>query len=97
VAELIETATTDPGQFDHAVQRARDDRTQTRTLAGTTAEMLKHGFTVLDQLRYYETEHTRIRDLRTTTGDRVTVSSRVLHARQNGKLCGLVSRCRVSL
>lgn len=73
VAELIETATSDPAQFDHTAQRARDDRARAQILAKATADLIGRGFTVLErEPGYYETEHTRIRDLRTKDGDRVT-------------------------
>ncbi len=73
-ADLIEVATTDPAQFPHAAQRARDDRARAKIKADTEAELSAHGFAILDRDRgYYETDYINIRELVTTEGERVTV------------------------
>lgn len=86
-ATLIQVATTDPAQFAHAAQRARDNRT--RTQARTTAEtdLTDRGYTVLDRDWFYNGEYTRITDLRTADGDPVTeadiadIQGRAAHVR----------------
>ena len=74
VAQLIDTATTDPGQFAHAAQRARDERRIATIKAEATADLLTRGFAVLDrEPGYYETDVVRISELVTKEGKRVTV------------------------
>lgn len=73
-AELIEVATHDPAQFAHAAQRARDERARAKVKADAEADLAGRGFEVLDrEPGYYESEFTRIRELVTAEGDRVTV------------------------
>ena len=73
-ADLIDVATTDPAQFVHAAQRARDDRARTKIKAETEAELSAHGFEILDRDRgYYETDYVRISELATKDGERLSV------------------------
>jgi ParB family chromosome partitioning protein len=73
VAQLIDTATTDPGQFAHAAQRARDERRVAEIKDAATADLIARGFTVLDrEPGYYETDVVRISELVTKEGERVT-------------------------
>jgi ParB family chromosome partitioning protein len=72
-ASLIRTATTEPAQFAHAVQRARDERARARTKAEAVADLTARGYEVLSsQPDYYDKGYTNIRDLRTADGERVT-------------------------
>lgn len=72
-AALIKTATTEPAQFAHAVQRARDERTRARIKAESVADLTARGYEILDQSYFHEGPITNIRDLRTAEGERVTV------------------------
>lgn len=73
VAQLIDTATTDPGQFAHAAQRARDERRVAEIKEAATADLIARGFTVLDrEPGYYESDVVRISELVTKEGERVT-------------------------
>jgi ParB family chromosome partitioning protein len=73
-ADLIKVATTDPAQFAHAAQRARDEKARARTKADTEAELAGRGYTILDtDPGYYDTEYTRISELLTAEDQRVTV------------------------
>lgn len=73
-AELIDVATTDPAQFAHASQRARDNRARAKVKADAAAELVARGYEVLDrEPGYYVAEHTSIRELVTAEGERVTV------------------------
>ncbi len=73
-ATLIDVATTNPTQFEHAVQRARDERERAQIKATAEADLTERGYTVLPQEPgYYDTEYTPLRDLVTSDGDRVTV------------------------
>lgn len=47
--QLAEVARDNPGQFDHAAQRARDHRTEKTMLAARAAELTEQGVTVVDQ------------------------------------------------
>lgn len=70
-ARLIEIATTEPGQFPHAAQRARDDRARAQAKAAAEAELAARGYEILDHEIYYG--DSRIRELRTSEGERVSV------------------------
>lgn len=73
-ADLIDVATTDPAQFAHAAQRARDDRARAKIKADTEADLKAGGFEILDRDRgYYETDYVRISELVTKDGDRVSI------------------------
>jgi ParB family chromosome partitioning protein len=73
-ADLIQVATTDPAQFAHAAQRARDDKARAQVKADAEAELSGRGYTILDNdPGYYDTEYTRISELLTADGQRVTV------------------------
>lgn len=48
VASLIEVATTDPTQFAHRAQRARDDRAREAQRAEVTQALTEQGFAILD-------------------------------------------------
>jgi ParB family chromosome partitioning protein len=72
--DLIQVATTDPAQFVHAAQRARDEKARAKTQADTEAELAARGYTILDtDPGYYDTEYTRISELLTADDQRVTV------------------------
>ena len=72
-ASLIQVATTHPGQFTHAAQRARDDAARARAKADVEADLTARGYQVLDtDPGYYDTGWTRIRELLTADGERVT-------------------------
>jgi ParB family chromosome partitioning protein len=73
-ADLIQVATTDPTQFAHAAQRARDEKTRAKTKADTEAELTGRGYTILENdPGYYDTKYTRISELLTADDQRVTV------------------------
>ena len=73
-ADLIEVATTDPAQFAHAAQRARDEKARATIKADAEAELAGRGYTILDtDPGYYDTEYTRISELLTAEDQRVTV------------------------
>ncbi|MGH1526455.1 ParB/RepB/Spo0J family partition protein [Leifsonia sp. L25] len=72
-ADLIQVATTDPAQFVHAAQRARDEKARARTKADAEADLVARGYLILDSdPGYYDTEYTRISELLTTDDQRVT-------------------------
>jgi ParB family transcriptional regulator, chromosome partitioning protein len=72
VANLIEVATSNPEQFAHAAQRARDDRARAEEVARVSVELREQGYTVLDRdPGYYDDTYTRITDL-TKDGNPVT-------------------------
>jgi ParB family chromosome partitioning protein len=71
VAELIEVATTEPGQFAHTAQRARDEKARAEQKAAVEAEHAERGYVILDRERgYYESDYTLVRDLVTADGTR---------------------------
>ncbi|MBN9628999.1 MAG: chromosome partitioning protein, partial [Actinobacteria bacterium] len=73
-ADLIQVATTDPAQFAHAAQRARDEKARATTKADTEAGLVGRGYTILDSdAGYYDTEYTRISELLTADDQRVTL------------------------
>jgi ParB family chromosome partitioning protein len=74
LTELIDTATTDPAQFTHALQRARDDRQRAKIKAEATSDLIARGYTILDrEPGYYETDAAvRLHELVTADGARVT-------------------------
>jgi ParB family chromosome partitioning protein len=73
VADLIDTASTDPARFAHAAQRARDDARVAAIVATANAEMAASGYTILDSdPSYYNPSIVRIRDLVTSDGNTVT-------------------------
>ena len=73
VADLIEVATTEPAQFAHAAQRARDDKARTEEVARVSVELREQGYTVLDRdPGYYDDTYIRIGDLLTKDGNKVT-------------------------
>ncbi|MEV8213986.1 ParB/RepB/Spo0J family partition protein [Leifsonia sp. NPDC077715] len=73
-ADLIQVATTNPAQFVHAAQRARDDKARAQVKADAEAELSRHGYAVLENdPGYYDTEYTRISELLTADDQRVTV------------------------
>ncbi len=75
VAGLIEVATSDPGKFEHAAQRARDDQERAQAIATATDELAGRGFSILDRQpsTWQADEHTSITDLATADGERATV------------------------
>lgn len=74
VASLIEVAETDPTQFAHTAQRARDDRRLAKIKADATAELIERGYEVLTRdPGYYETDYINIHELTTKHGEPVTV------------------------
>ncbi|WP_100812136.1 ParB/RepB/Spo0J family partition protein [Microbacterium sp. HA-8] len=73
VAELIAIAVETPGQFDHAVQRARDDQARARAREATEQDLAAQGYTILDrEPGYQDTTHTRITELVDSDGNLVT-------------------------
>ncbi len=73
-ADLIQVATSDPAQFAHAAQRARDEKARATTKADTEAELAGRGYTILDtDPGYYDTDYTRISELLTDDDQRVTI------------------------
>ena len=73
VMHLIEIATTEPAQFAHAAQRARDDKARAEEVARVSVELREQGYTVLDRdPGYYDDTYIRIGDLVTSEGKRVT-------------------------
>lgn len=73
VADLIEVATTEPGQFAHTAQRARDEKDRAAEKAAIEAEHAERGYVILDRERgYYENDYTLVRDLVTADGTRPT-------------------------
>ncbi|WP_089914761.1 hypothetical protein [Leifsonia sp. 21MFCrub1.1] len=73
-ADLIQVATTDPTQFAHAAQRARDDKARAAIKADAEAELAGRGYTILDtDPGHYDSEYTRISELLTADDQRVTV------------------------
>ncbi|GAB3584636.1 hypothetical protein GCM10027406_31380 [Leifsonia lichenia] len=73
-ANLIQVATTDPAQFAHTAQRARDDKARAKAKADTEADLAGRGYLILDSdPGYYDTEYTRISELLTADDQRVTV------------------------
>ncbi|MEY9853539.1 ParB family chromosome partitioning protein [Leifsonia sp. EB41] len=86
--DLIQVATTDPAQFAHAAQRARDEKARAAAKGHTEAELASRRYTILDtDPGYYDTEYTRISELLTTDDQRVTadltknVEGRAAHVR----------------
>lgn len=73
VADLIEVATSQPEQFAHAAQRARDDKARAEEVARISVELREQGYTVLDRdPGYYDDTYIRIGDLVTGEGKRVS-------------------------
>ena len=73
-ADLIQVATTNPTQFAHAAQRARDDKARAQVKADAEAELSGRGYVVLENdPGYYDTEYSRISELLTAGDQRVTV------------------------
>ncbi|CAM5457502.1 ParB N-terminal domain-containing protein [Leifsonia sp. 71-9] len=73
-ADLIQVATTDPAQFAHAAQRARDEKARAQTKADTEGDLAGRGYLILDSdPGYYDAEYTRISELLTADDQRVTV------------------------
>lgn len=74
LTELIDTATTDPAQFTHALQRARDDRQRATIKAEAIADLIARGYSILDrEPGYYDTDGVvRLHELVTADGARVT-------------------------
>lgn len=73
-ADLIQVATTDPAQFAHAAQRARDEKARVATKANAEAEVAGSGYTVLENdPGYYDIDYTRISELLTADDQRGTV------------------------
>lgn len=76
LAELSTEARQRPAQFDHAVQRARDNRARAAEVAARTAELVEQGWTILDrQPGYYEDEHVRVSYLKDADGNQVTTET----------------------
>ncbi|WIB72572.1 ParB/RepB/Spo0J family partition protein [Curtobacterium sp. MCBD17_026] len=69
-ATLVEAAEFDPDQFDHEVQRARDERTERAQIAALEAEWAAKGYTVITESVYSGSEWYRAASLR-KDGERV--------------------------
>jgi ParB family chromosome partitioning protein len=87
-ADLIQVATTDPAQFAHAAQRARDDKARNTIKATAEADLIARGYVILENdPGYYDTQYVRISELLTADGERVTpehieaVDGRAAHVR----------------
>ena len=76
VDRLIEVATSDPAGFEHAAQRARDDKERAESIAQATDDVLVRGFRILDRQpsTWQADEYTNINDL-ATDGERATVEN----------------------
>lgn len=74
VAELVDVATMKPAQFEHAAQRARDEKARIAAEESTVAGLLEQGFTILQRRPgYYEKTPVHISTLiDARTGDKVT-------------------------
>jgi len=73
LAALSMEARERPAQFDHAVQRARDDRARATSVAALTEELSGQGWPILDRSPgYYESEHVRLAYLTTKDGEKIT-------------------------
>ncbi|MGC5225131.1 ParB/RepB/Spo0J family partition protein [Micromonospora sp. DT81.3] len=70
IADLVQTATGDPGAFDHAVQRARDDKARTEAKAAVEAAYAERGYEILDS--GYDNGCVEHYGLRDAEGNRVT-------------------------
>lgn len=71
---LIEIASTEPSQFAHATQRARDQREREQKQAAAEAGLLERGYEVLDhEPDYHSREIVSLSNLATADGQRVTV------------------------
>ena len=77
VAELTQTATTDPGFFPHAVESARRERANRAACAPLVAEAEQQGFTILAERPYHGEAPFTTRDLRKDDGSRVEVEDLV--------------------
>lgn len=75
VAELTEVATTDPGYFPVAVERARQDRTAREAKERVEQEEAAKGHRILDERPGYNGAPYRVRTLRTAEGEPVEVDS----------------------
>lgn len=72
--DLIEIASTEPTQFAHATQRARDQRERDQKQAAAEADLLERGYEVLDtEPDYHSREIVSLSYLATADGKRVTV------------------------
>ncbi|RDH95097.1 ParB family chromosome partitioning protein [Curtobacterium sp. AG1037] len=63
-ATLVEAAEFDPAQFEHEVQRARDERTERAQIAALTEEWAAKGYTVITESVYSGSEWYRAASLR---------------------------------
>ena len=73
-ADLIQVATTDPAQFAHAAQRARDEKARAKTKTDAEADLAGRGYLILDlDPGYYDTVYTRVSELLTADDQRVTI------------------------
>lgn len=88
IESLIYTATTDPTQFAHVTQRARDELRIAQAKAEAIDSLKARGFEVLASAPgYYEPEYTKARELTTKEGNEVdeeilaTVATRAAHVR----------------
>ncbi|MGO4594888.1 ParB/RepB/Spo0J family partition protein [Leifsonia sp. 2TAF2] len=73
-AELIQVATTNPAQFPHAAQRARDEKARAQAKAAAEADLIGRGYEILHtDSGYNDTQYTRISELLTAENERVTV------------------------
>ncbi|MBD8519185.1 ParB/RepB/Spo0J family partition protein [Plantibacter sp. CFBP 8804] len=70
-AQLIEVATTDPEQFEHAAQRARNDRHIRQLVDAATEQLTGQGFAVVDYVDW-STGMVSIAQLATADGEPVT-------------------------
>ncbi|WP_345763389.1 ParB/RepB/Spo0J family partition protein [Diaminobutyricibacter sp. McL0608] len=73
-AQLIDVAVSDPTQFAHAAQRARDEHRRTQLKTSAEAALAEQGYTVLDrEPGYHDSDYTNIRDLITADGAKATL------------------------
>ena len=73
-ADLIQVATTDPAQFAHAAQRARDEKARAKAKTDAEADLAGRGYLILDNdPGYYDTTYSRTSELLTADDQRVTI------------------------
>lgn len=76
VASLIEVATTDPSQFDHAVQRARDDRARAEKKQELVDVLTARGIAIRDSRPgYYDKTPVDVAGYATAEGEAITADT----------------------
>ncbi|MGW9159324.1 ParB/RepB/Spo0J family partition protein [Microbacterium sp. NPDC055665] len=76
VATLIQVATTDPAQFEHAVQRARDDRARAEKRQELVDELTAKCLTIRENRPgYYDKTPVNVADYATADGEKITLDT----------------------